>query len=101
MAGRKTRHLSFTGRRRQEVRQRSAKPPPPVQIRAAPPLFISLGGSPLDFPARCALGRLAHAKAFWPQSLQCASFFAARPRQMNNPLITMTPSAMLDSDITT
>src|SRR5205809_5915167 len=28
-------------RRRQEVRQRSAKPPPPVQIRAAPPLFLS------------------------------------------------------------
>src|SRR5262249_78675 len=27
----------FQGRRRQEVRQRSAKPPPPVQIRAAPP----------------------------------------------------------------
>src|SRR4051794_32905516 len=27
------------GRRRQEVRQRSAKPPPPVQIRAAPPTF--------------------------------------------------------------
>src|SRR5438067_7997867 len=26
------------GRRRQEVRQRSAKPPPPVQIRAAPPI---------------------------------------------------------------
>ena len=26
-----------TGRRRQAVRQRSAKPPPPVQIRAAPP----------------------------------------------------------------
>src|SRR5262249_53211157 len=27
------------GRRRQVVRQRSAKPPPPVQIRAAPPPF--------------------------------------------------------------
>jgi len=32
--------------------------------------------------------------------LQFASLFAARPRQMNKPLITMTPSATLDSDIT-
>ena len=30
-----------------------------------------------------------------------ASLFAARPRQMNKPLITMTPSATLDSAITT
>jgi len=30
-----------------------------------------------------------------------ASFFDARPRQMNKPLITMTPSAALESDITT
>ena len=30
------------GRRRQEVRQRSAKPPSPVQIRAAPPIFLGL-----------------------------------------------------------
>src|SRR5262249_16101103 len=28
-------------RRRQVVRQRSAKPPPPVQIRAAPPKFLN------------------------------------------------------------
>jgi len=34
-------------------------------------------------------------------SIQLASFFDARPRQMNRPLITMTPSAALDSDITT
>ena len=40
------------GRRRQEVRQRSAKPPPPVQIRAAPPLSSRGGPSPLS--ARCA-----------------------------------------------
>ena len=31
---------SFKRRRRQVVRQRSAKPPSPVQIRAAPPSFV-------------------------------------------------------------
>src|ERR687888_250802 len=33
--------VPFRWRRRQVVRQRSAKPPSPVQIRAAPPIFLA------------------------------------------------------------
>src|SRR2546425_12493668 len=33
----------------------SAKPPAPVQIRAAPPTSTSLDGAPRDSPSRCAL----------------------------------------------
>ena len=81
-------------RRRQVVRQRSAKPPSPVQIRAAPPFFSTTYGPRTTRPFRCAHRPMCpHEVAVERGPTLVTELEVARPRHSSCPRVALVHTA--------